>query len=151
MDWEKYTYDLKIIDKDSNPINGTNITIRDSFGNVVVFNGTNTTGNMLRYRRLHWATELRNGKILITGGFGGTSNTANVVLGNAELYDPATGTFSWTAGPLNTARRSHQAILLYTGKVLIAGGSGVSGLLNSAEKQLPGKFWRRLTRRAVRH
>ena len=93
-----------------------------------------STGNMVRYRRLHQATELRNGKILITGGLGGTSNTANTVLNSAELYDPATGTFTSTIGNLITARRSGLAILLYTGKVLIAGGYGASNvLLNSAE------------------
>ena len=92
------------------------------------------TGDMLRYRRLHRSTELPNGKILITGGLGGTSDAANLVLTTAELYDPATGTFTQTAGGLITARRSHQAILLYTGKVLIAGGVGTgSVLLNSAE------------------
>jgi hypothetical protein len=99
------------------------------------------TGDMLRYRRLHKATGLRNGKVLITGGLGGTSNTAGGFLSSAELYDPATGTFAWTTGGpavgLNTARYNHQAIVLYTGKVLIAGGVG-SGtpsnvLLKSAE------------------
>jgi hypothetical protein len=93
-----------------------------------------STGNMLQYRRLHRSTELSNGKILITGGLGGTSNTANNVLNTAELYDPATGTFTQTTGGLIAARRSHQAIPLYTGKVLIAGGNGASSvLLNSAE------------------
>ena len=93
------------------------------------------TGDMKRYRRLHRSTELSNGKILITGGLGGTFNTANSVLNGAELYDPATGAFTFTTGNLNTGRYSHQAILLYTGKVLIAGGYAVvnSGLLNSAE------------------
>ncbi len=99
------------------------------------------TGNMLRYRRLHRATRLPDGKVLITGGLGGTSNTSNSFLSAAELYDPATGTFTWTTGGptvgLNTARYNHQAIVLYTGKVLIAGGVG-SGtpsnvLVNSAE------------------
>jgi WD40 repeat protein len=93
-----------------------------------------STGDMLRYRRLHKATPLPNGKVLITGGLGGTSNTANLVLTTAELYDPATGTFTQTAGGLNTARYNHQAYLLYTGKVLIAGGVGTgSVVLNSAE------------------
>ena len=67
------------------------------------------TGDMLRYRRLHRATELPNGKILITGGLGGTSNTANSFLNGAELYDPATGTFTFTTGSLITARYNHQA------------------------------------------
>ena len=95
------------------------------------------TGDMQRYRRLHRSTELLNGKILITGGLGGTLNTANSILNGAELYNPATGTFTFTTGNMTTARYNHQAILLYTGKVLIAGGYGPSGttsvLLNSAE------------------
>jgi hypothetical protein len=93
------------------------------------------TGNMVRFRRLHRATELRNGKILITGGIGGTTGTSNSNLGLAELYDPATGTFTQTTGGLITARRSHQATLLYTGKVLVAGGTGGASntVLASAE------------------
>ena len=92
------------------------------------------TGDMQRYRRLHRSTELLNGKILITGGLGGTSGTANNVLNGAEIYDPATGAFTFTAGNLITARYNHQAIPLYTGKVLIAGGTGANSvLLNSAE------------------
>jgi hypothetical protein len=71
---------------------------------------------------------------LITGGLGGTSNTANSVLNGAEIYDPATGTFTFTTGSLNYARYNHYAILLYTGKVLIAGGVGTNSVwLNSAE------------------
>ena len=93
-----------------------------------------STGNMHRYRRLHKATALPDGKILITGGFGGTSETATNYLSSAELYDPATGTFSFTTGALNIARYNHIAYLLYTGKVLIAGGVGSgSVVLNSAE------------------
>jgi len=92
------------------------------------------TGDMLRYRRLHRATELPNGKILITGGLGGTSNTANSLLNGAELYDPATGTFTFTTGSLITARYNHLSATLYTGKVLIAGGYGTgSVLVKSAE------------------
>ena len=93
------------------------------------------TGDMLRYRRLHRATPLPDGKVLITGGLGGTSDTANGFLSSAEIYDPAEpGTFTWTTGGpavgLNAARYNHQATLLYTGKVLIAGGVG-SGTPNN--------------------
>ncbi len=66
------------------------------------------------------ATLLPNGKVLIAGGFiivGGNT----VVLASAELYDPATGTFTLT-GSLATARAGHSAVLLPNGKVFIAGG-----------------------------
>jgi hypothetical protein len=73
---------------------------------------------------------LPNGKVLVAGGFNGSAVSAS-----AELFDPAGGTNgSWTApASLNTAREQHTATLLPNGMVLIAGGSGSSSVLTSAE------------------
>src|SRR5207247_947693 len=53
-------------------------------------------------------------------------------LTSAELYDPASGTWSVT-GSLNTGRDSHTATLLPNGMVLVAGGVNNSSYLTSAE------------------
>jgi hypothetical protein len=82
------------------------------------------TGNLVTAREQYTATLLPNCKVLVAGG----SDNNNNVLASAELYDPASGT--WTAtGSLNTARWVHTATLLPNGKVLVAGGIGGSGLL----------------------
>lgn len=84
------------------------------------------TGSMLTARVSHTATLLSNGQVLVTGGIQG-SGTATTVLAEAELYDPAKGTFSATTGVLATAREWHSASLLLDGKVLVTGGLDNTG------------------------
>ena len=68
---------------------------------VVIDPSWRATGNLGTARAFHTATLLPSGKVLVAGGQG-TSGFLN----SAELYDPATGT--WTAtGSLATARDSH--------------------------------------------
>jgi hypothetical protein len=74
------------------------------------------------------ATLLQNGQVLIAGG-----QNSGGALSSAELYNPATDTFTATTGTLTTARYDAAAMLLANGSVLIAGGTGASGTLNSAE------------------
>ena len=61
------------------------------------------------------------------------------LLSSAELYDPATGSWSST-GSLVTARDMHTATLLPSGAVLVAGGYGASYCLNSAELYDPATW-----------
>jgi hypothetical protein len=64
------------------------------------------------------------------GGYNGS------YLDSAELYDPATGTFTPTS-PMTTPRIKHTATLLRDGTVLIAGGINASDYLYSAEIYYP--------------
>ena len=70
-------------------------------------------------RTSHTATLLPSGKVLIAGGYFLRSGTP---LAGAELYDPATGSFTQT-GSLGVPRWLHTATLLPNGTVLIAGGN----------------------------
>ena len=76
----------------------------------------------------HTATKLANGKVLVAGGFTDPTTSANAqpVLTSAELYDPATGTWTPT-GSMTTRRALHVAQLLPNGKVLVAGGRTCNG------------------------
>jgi hypothetical protein len=104
------------------------------------------TGTMTSARFLHTATLLANGKVLITRGSDSLTalsthvSRSRTVLANgkalisdgspvssfdvatAELYDPATGTFTAT-GAMSEVRSEHTATLPATGKVLVAGGT----------------------------
>ena len=78
------------------------------------------TGDMTTPRLTETATLLLDGKVLITGGLAGES-AGGLALGSAELYDPATGTFSPT-GNMKNARAGHAATRLADGRILITGG-----------------------------
>lgn len=90
------------------------------------------TASMLAGRQYHTATRLPNGKILVAGGF--DDQGCGCDLATAELYDPTTGTWTFT-GSMHTARAYHTAALLHSGKVLVLGGWVYNGgyALSSAE------------------
>lgn len=87
----------------------------------VEFAGWTTTGSLANRRSHHTATLLPNGKVLVTGGFQ-FALFFTFALSSAELYDPASGTWSATAD-LIQGRFDHTATLLPNGKVLVVGGA----------------------------
>ncbi len=81
------------------------------------------TGNMATARSLHTATLRNDGTVLLTGGDAFFYNGAQAQsLSAAELFDPASGSFSALSN-MTTLRESHTATLLNTGEVLVVGGS----------------------------
>ena len=90
------------------------------------------TGSLNVARSVHTATLLQDGKVLVAGGITG-SVSREFATNTAELYDPATRTWSLT-GNLNVGRELHTATLLQDGKVLVTGGSsGPNSITNTAE------------------
>jgi hypothetical protein len=80
---------------------------------------TRTAGKMHAMRDGHTATLLQNGQVLFTGGARNDFRTET-----AELYNPATDTFTALFPHTMREMRAHQtATLLQNGQVLIAGGS----------------------------
>lgn len=94
-----------------------------------------TTGNMLTPRALFPAVLLASGKVLVAGGYTtGPNNTVKTA--NAELYDPATG--SWAAaGPLGDVRAEGLMQRLNDGRILLAGGKDPGNCTNRVELYNP--------------
>jgi hypothetical protein len=82
--------------------------------------GWSATGAMTEARLGQTATLLPDGRVLVAGGRIGPNGDRSA--NSAELYDPASGTWSPT-GRMHGARDGHTATLLQNGSVLVAGGS----------------------------
>jgi len=81
-------------------------------------------GNVMHpSRTVATATLLANGKVLIAGGrrCGGSAGWGES-FDTAELFDPASGLFTWTTGTMVRPRSDHRATLLPSGEVLLSGG-----------------------------
>ena len=89
-----------------------------------------STRAMTEGRSGHTATLLPDGRVLVAGG--GDPNSNGRKFRTAELYDPATGSWSAT-GDMTQARTNHSATLLPDGTVLVAGGNGGGLFLDAGE------------------
>jgi Kelch motif len=88
------------------------------------------TGQMGNARFAPAAAPLPDGRVLVAGGFSGSS-----FLSSAEVFNPQTNSFS-SVGPMGQARFFPAAAPLPDGRVLVAGGStggSVLAVLSSAE------------------
>ena len=82
----------------------------------IAAHGFKNMASLVNQRGHHTATLLADGRVLVAGGWGTSSELAST-----ELYDPSIRSFS-LAGSMSTARAYHTATLLHDGRVLVAGG-----------------------------
>ena len=88
---------------------------------------TTVAGGMTEARSKAAAAPLQDGRVFIAGGQNGATASAT-----AEIYDPATGQFSF-AGTLSSPRMGLAATSLADGRVLIAGGSNGSAPVGTSD------------------
>jgi hypothetical protein len=106
---------------------------KDRRGDVKIFRGAElydpvkgsfaATGDLTVKRHKHDATRLNDGRVLILGGSDERDGAG--AYQNAEIYDPRSGTFTSVVNKMIDTRYKLQgtAVVLRSGKVLIAGGS----------------------------
>lgn len=96
-----------------------------------ISNTWSAAGSMASGRYLHTATLLLSGQVLVVGG---TGTFIGIVPSEtlAELYDPASNTWTYAGSLTYPGVYSHTATLLHSGKVLVAGGANATGLPVSA-------------------
>jgi hypothetical protein len=90
------------------------------------------SSNLTVKRHKHDATLLTDGRVLIIGG--SDERDGDGAYRNAEVFNPASGTFTAVKNNMNAARYKLQgtAILLKNGKVLIAGGANRAEVFDPA-------------------
>jgi hypothetical protein len=115
----------------ANTSGGPAPTLADAYLYDAVTGAFTPTGTPAIARHGHVAVRLRDGRVLVAGGFEFITNSHPT---GAEIYDPNTGAFTPT-GHLTVGRLHADAALLPDGKVLVVGGLfvGTSTFLDTAE------------------
>src|SRR5262249_12131687 len=106
-----------------------------------------TQGSLITQRLRHVAILLSNpvwgpltNQVLIIGGasiFSSAFGGLEAALASCELYDPATGQFSFF-GNMSEARQNHTATMLNDGRIMIAGGVGAPYFSGTGELIVTG-------------
>lgn len=118
----RFSYTTTMLDdKNILIIGGTNDSINSKkFNNVDIYNPINNkiikSGKINEERYNHSATLLKDGRILLTGGYGKYGE-----MSSSEIYNPKTKK-SIKMPNMHYSRQEHSAVLLKNGKVLIVGG-----------------------------
>lgn len=81
-------------------------------------------GTLRNPRTAHTATLLADGRVLVAGGWSTPDNYRQVPVLSAEIYDPATNSWTTAAEPLRTHGGGATAVQLPSGQVLLIGGGG---------------------------
>jgi hypothetical protein len=106
---------------------GTPLVTADIF-NPATGTTTPTVNNMTSARAFHTATLLQNGTVLLAGG---AMDHSDNLTPTADIFDPATRTFSATSNSMFEARGAHTAVDVGSGgteRVLITGGVASGGI-----------------------
>jgi N-acetylneuraminic acid mutarotase len=106
-------------------MNGVGVDLYDPANTTTPWTKANP---MLASRRSHCSTKLKDGKILIAGGYNSSKDHTGL-----EIYDPKLGTWSSPIATLATPRNLGTCTTLTNGKVLIAGGYDGTKFLNTLE------------------
>ena len=94
-------------------------------------NTLSPTGSMKSPRASHTASLLRDGSVLIAGGFAGSSFERRPYV-STEIFDPASSAFH--PGPeMTVPHLGHAAVTLKDSRILLIGGWSASGVTNIAE------------------
>jgi hypothetical protein len=93
-----------------------------------------TAHDMVTGRFGHSATTLSNGRVLVAGGSTLRPGGGVVAARSAELFDPATGTWTAVDHDMTDARSGHTAVPLQNGQqVLVCGGTVPVGVPGGAD------------------
>jgi hypothetical protein len=83
----------------------------------------NTPTSVMAYPRVYaTATLLNDGRVLIAGGSDANAGLVHSITNTAEIFDPATETFSLVSATMSWPRVNHCAVTLADGHILLIGG-----------------------------